>query len=61
MFFLSDSHGLTFLAQSLQHPWPKGGVGDLGPSAVILGKFTHLPYFVASKDALNCLKIIRVV
>ncbi|XP_025281014.1 putative ATP-dependent RNA helicase TDRD12 isoform X1 [Canis lupus baileyi] len=35
---VENSHGLTFLAQSLQHPWPKGGVGDLGPSAVILDK-----------------------
>lgn len=48
MFFPSDSRGFTFLAQSLQHPWPKGVVGDLGPSAVILGKFTCLPYFIGS-------------
>ncbi|XP_046935295.1 putative ATP-dependent RNA helicase TDRD12 [Lynx rufus] len=35
---MENSHGLTFLAQSLQHPWPKGVVGDLGPTAVILDK-----------------------
>ncbi|GAB5582218.1 putative ATP-dependent RNA helicase TDRD12 isoform X5 [Prionailurus iriomotensis] len=33
---MENSHGLTFLAQSLQHPCPKGVVGDLGPTAVIL-------------------------
>ncbi|XP_058385058.1 putative ATP-dependent RNA helicase TDRD12 isoform X2 [Diceros bicornis minor] len=35
---MKNSHGLTFLAQSRQHPWPKGVVGDLGPTAAILGK-----------------------
>ncbi|XP_007165118.2 putative ATP-dependent RNA helicase TDRD12 isoform X1 [Balaenoptera acutorostrata] len=32
---MEKSSGLTFLAKSLQHPWPKG-VGDLGPTARIL-------------------------
>ncbi|XP_034528434.1 putative ATP-dependent RNA helicase TDRD12 [Ailuropoda melanoleuca] len=35
---MENSRGFTFLAQSLQHLWPKGVVGDLGPSAVILDK-----------------------
>ncbi|XP_067573979.1 putative ATP-dependent RNA helicase TDRD12 [Pseudorca crassidens] len=33
---MEKSSGLTFLAKSLQHPWPKG-VGDLGPTSRILG------------------------
>ncbi|XP_029780118.1 putative ATP-dependent RNA helicase TDRD12 [Suricata suricatta] len=33
-----SSHGVTFLAQSRQHPWPKGGAGGLGPTAVVLDK-----------------------
>ncbi|XP_073651850.1 putative ATP-dependent RNA helicase TDRD12 isoform X1 [Tursiops truncatus] len=32
---MEKSSGLTFLAKSLQHPWPKG-VGDLGPTSRIL-------------------------
>lgn len=48
MFSLSDSHDLTFLAQSRQHPWPKAVVGDLGPAAVILGKFICVRRFVGS-------------
>uniref|UniRef100_A0A8C9D0A8 RNA helicase n=1 Tax=Phocoena sinus TaxID=42100 RepID=A0A8C9D0A8_PHOSS len=32
---MEKSSGLTFLAKSLQHPWPKG-VGDLRPTARIL-------------------------
>ncbi|XP_032181732.1 putative ATP-dependent RNA helicase TDRD12 isoform X1 [Mustela erminea] len=35
---MENSHGLTFLAQSLQHLWPKGVVGDLGPTAMILDR-----------------------
>ncbi|XP_064438106.1 putative ATP-dependent RNA helicase TDRD12 [Mirounga angustirostris] len=35
---MENSRGLTFLAQSLQHPGPKGGVGDLGPAAMYLDK-----------------------
>ncbi|XP_027473623.1 putative ATP-dependent RNA helicase TDRD12 isoform X4 [Zalophus californianus] len=35
---MENSHGLTFLAQSLQHPGPKGVVGDLGPTAIYLDK-----------------------
>ncbi|XP_030889936.1 putative ATP-dependent RNA helicase TDRD12 isoform X7 [Leptonychotes weddellii] len=35
---MENSRGLTFLAQSLQHPEPKGGVGDLGPAAMYLDK-----------------------
>ncbi|XP_039087827.1 putative ATP-dependent RNA helicase TDRD12 [Hyaena hyaena] len=35
---MENSHDLTFLAQSRQHPWPKAVVGDLGPAAVILDK-----------------------
>ncbi|XP_015988730.2 putative ATP-dependent RNA helicase TDRD12 isoform X5 [Rousettus aegyptiacus] len=35
---MEKSHGLTFLAQSLQHPWPKHVLGDIGPTAMILDK-----------------------
>ncbi|XP_054553035.1 putative ATP-dependent RNA helicase TDRD12 isoform X2 [Talpa occidentalis] len=35
---MENSHGLTFLARSLQHPWPKKVVGHLGPAAVTLDK-----------------------
>ncbi|EHB09991.1 Tudor domain-containing protein 12 [Heterocephalus glaber] len=31
-----NSHGLDFLAQSLQHTWCKGVAGDLGPAAAVL-------------------------
>uniref|UniRef100_A0A8D1ZLS8 Putative ATP-dependent RNA helicase TDRD12 n=1 Tax=Sus scrofa TaxID=9823 RepID=A0A8D1ZLS8_PIG len=34
---MENSHGLTFLAKSLQHPWPKG-VSDLRPTSRILDK-----------------------
>ncbi|XP_021095287.1 putative ATP-dependent RNA helicase TDRD12 isoform X4 [Heterocephalus glaber] len=33
-----NSHGLDFLAQSLQHTWCKGVAGDLGPAAAVLVK-----------------------
>ncbi|XP_047567057.1 putative ATP-dependent RNA helicase TDRD12 isoform X6 [Lutra lutra] len=35
---MENSHGLTFLAQSLQHRWPKGVAGELGPTALILDR-----------------------
>ncbi|XP_059523029.1 putative ATP-dependent RNA helicase TDRD12 [Myotis daubentonii] len=35
---MEKSHGLTFLAQSLQHLWPKRVVSDPGPTATILDK-----------------------
>ncbi|CAK6436899.1 unnamed protein product [Pipistrellus nathusii] len=35
---MEKSHGLTFLAQSLQHSWPKRVVSDPGPTATILDK-----------------------
>nr|XP_001915639.3 putative ATP-dependent RNA helicase TDRD12 isoform X4 [Equus caballus] len=35
---VKNSRGLTSLAQSLQHPWPKGVVGGRGPTAAILDK-----------------------
>uniref|UniRef100_A0A8C3VID6 RNA helicase n=1 Tax=Catagonus wagneri TaxID=51154 RepID=A0A8C3VID6_9CETA len=34
---MQNSHGLTFLAKCLQHPWPKS-VSDLRPAARILDK-----------------------
>ncbi|XP_074226963.1 putative ATP-dependent RNA helicase TDRD12 [Camelus bactrianus] len=34
---MENSHDLTLLAKSLQHPWPNG-VGDLRPTAGLLGK-----------------------
>ncbi|KAK2492499.1 hypothetical protein MC885_007932 [Smutsia gigantea] len=35
---MKNGHGLAFLAQSLQHPWPRGVVRDLAPSAAKLDK-----------------------
>ncbi|XP_062966000.1 putative ATP-dependent RNA helicase TDRD12 [Cynocephalus volans] len=35
---MKNSQGLNFLAQSLQHTWCKGVVGDLGPTATVLDK-----------------------
>ncbi|XP_077919211.1 putative ATP-dependent RNA helicase TDRD12 isoform X3 [Halichoerus grypus] len=35
---MENSRGLTFLAQSLQRPGPKGVVGDPGPAAMYLDK-----------------------
>nr|XP_020138913.1 putative ATP-dependent RNA helicase TDRD12 isoform X1 [Microcebus murinus] len=35
---IENSHGLNFLARSLQHTWRKGVVGDLGPTPAIPDK-----------------------
>ncbi|XP_017522683.3 putative ATP-dependent RNA helicase TDRD12 isoform X2 [Manis javanica] len=35
---MKNAHGLAFLVPSLQHPWPRGVVRDLAPTATILDK-----------------------